>query len=67
MFSDNTRAKEHSIIMCSNAFTQLQRTHCPRISPGSKVEARLAFSRGTVFSSENGCWLKTKIELQKLF
>lgn len=65
MFSVNTRAKKHLIIRCNDAFTQIQKTHCPKISPRSKIEAGLAFSRGTVFSSENGCWLKTEIELQK--
>lgn len=54
MFSDNTRAKEYSIITCSNAFTQIQRTHRPKVSPRSKLEAGLAFSKGSFLIRE---WL----------
>lgn len=65
MFSDNTRAKEHSIIACSNAFTHFQRTHCPKNSARSEVEAVLALSKGSGFSTREQLMVKTKIEFQK--
>lgn len=65
---DKTRAKERSTITCSNAFTQIQRTNCPKISTRSKVEPGVAFVRTNFsFNWRMAAGWKTKHVFRNLF